>query len=195
MKNTASVNESGYVALRVGEPYPFEVPEALRSGEAGCALNLFKSGPFVSINYSGLRPIELFAFRGGLKSYTYTEMGNPTCPVACWIFRFGPAFGPGVEVNFDAKLADPTILSEYLDTTDGVKNAWQFHLLDWPIVKGVDIAGLEPDAVRLFHRTIRKQLAAAYTQNIFDRTLAGVYANYTGSDIRKMGTSFVHKPR
>jgi len=185
------ITQSGIGTVEVGKRYPLGMPAPM--GDVNwCRIVFAPDVPTVLINYPDLVPEELAAFKGGLKRYTYTEMGTAACPVACWTFQFGAGLGGGIEVNFDAQIEEQSAIEEYLDTTDGTKNLWSFVLTDQLVVRGIVFAGLKPEAVRLFHATIRKQLAAGYSRETFGRVLGDVYHVYDARDICKLGTTFTH---
>jgi len=86
------------------------------------------------------------------------------------------------------------ILDDHLDTTAGVKNLWTFVLLDGPIVRAIKGIGLDPAAIEQFHRIIREQIAADYTQQEYDAALLqGVYAHDTAT-LASLGTTYWHRP-
>jgi hypothetical protein len=61
--------------------------------------------------------------------------------------------------------------------------------LDGQILRAIKQIELDPEAVRLFHGTIRKQLDMDYNRIDFDRYLAGLH-NYDTQDLFRMGKVF-----
>jgi hypothetical protein len=165
----------------VNEPFPIPrlVPKM-----GGAILEMTSAGPMVIIQMPGLTRSELMAFRKSFKRYSYIE----AFPVACWVFNFPSPFN-SIDLNFNGRLVDPEWIDNFLDTTDGVKNALDFILIDGKIVRGIKRVGLDPEAVKLFHDTIRKQLAADYTPAEYDGALGGLFTRTT-DELFKMGKVF-----
>ena len=112
-----------------------------------------------------------------------------------WIFDFPDPLS-SIEGNFNAKLAKRKWLDLYLDAGDDdtIKKAIQFFLLDGQILRAMKLIELDPEAVELFHGTIRNQLDMDYNLIDFDRYLAGLH-NYDTQDLFRMGKVFKYKFR
>jgi hypothetical protein len=172
---------SDLTAFAVGEPFP--IPGMIPPRE-GAILELTSAGPMVVIQMPGLRREERRGFKKGFKRYSYLE----SFPVACWIFDFAAPFNV-VDTSFNGRLVDPEWIDDYLDDSEGVKNALDFLLLDGEILRGIKRVGLQPDAVKLFHNTIRKQMAADYTPAEYDGALGNLFQKQT-DELFKMGQVF-----
>ena len=135
----------------------------------------------------GLRREERRAFKKGLTRYSYLESTTPV-PVAYWIFNFPNPHGP-VECNFNSRIVEPEYIESYLDTSEGIKNAVTFYLLDNRILRGMRLVGLDPEAVKLFHLTITKQLEREYSQQDYAKYLAGLY-EFDVNELFSMGKGF-----
>ncbi len=98
---------------------------------------------------------------------------------------------PDQEGDFNAKSARRKWLDLYLDAVDDdtIKKTIQFFLLDGPILRAMKLIELDPEALELFHGTIRKQLDMNYNRTDFDRYLAGLH-NYDTQDLFRMGKVF-----
>jgi len=173
-------------AFAVNEPFP--IPGAIPQRE-GVVLELWEYNPVVIIQMPGLTREEKQGFKKGFKRYSYLD----AYPVACWIFDFPKPFGL-VDTSFNARLVNRAWVGNYIDTTEGVKNVLDFYLLDGDILKGIKRVGLEPDAVDLFHDTIRKQLAGDYEPHEYDSALAVLFGEPT-EDLFKRGRVFKHGHR
>ena len=103
---------------------------------------------------------------------------------------------PDQEGDFNAKRARRKWLDLYLDAGDDdtIKKAIQFFLLDGPILRAMKLIELDPEALELFHGTIRKQLDMDYNRIDFDKYLAGLH-NYDTEDLFRMGKVFKHELR
>jgi hypothetical protein len=112
-----------------------------------------------------------------------------------WIFDF-PVPLSSIEGDFNAKLATRKRVDLYLatDDDDPIKNVIQFFLLDGQILRAMKQIELDPEAVGLFHATIRKQLDMDYNRIDFDRYLTGLH-NYDTQDLFRMGKVFKHELR
>ena len=100
---------------------------------------------------------EIQAFKISFQRYSYFETNTPV-PIAVWVFDFPKPFGQ-IDVNFNGKLVPPEYIKDYFTLENGqVKNLLTFFLLDGQILRGIKAFGLEPEAVKLFHTTIRKQI-------------------------------------
>ena len=141
----------------------------------------------VLIQMPGLICDELRAFNKGFKRYSYLESDTPA-PIAFWVFAFEKPHGP-VECNFNAHIVRSKFLDSYLDTSEGIKNAVQFYLLNGNILIGERLLYLDPEAITLFHRTIRKQLETDYSQLEFDLYLIGLHQLRT-DELFQMGRAF-----
>jgi len=174
-----------YYQFEVGKPFPIAVPQV-----DSVTLNLSASGMAVVIQAPGLTRPELLSFKKSFKRYGYLEAGTDSVPIATWIFDF-PA-GP-IDCTFDAHPVDPTVINDYLALEAGqVKNAWNFFLLDGQILRAMKLIGIHPDAIRLFHHTIRKQLNLSYTQLEYDQALANLYTLST-EELLKRAKVFRHR--
>ena len=142
----------------------------------------------------GLNRDHLRAFNKGFEQYSYLESDTPL-PVALWIFDFPDPLS-SIEGNFNAKRARRKWLDLYLDAGDDdtIKKAIQFFLLDGQILRAMKLIELDPEALELFHGTIRKQLDMNYNRTDFDRYLAGLH-NYDTQDLFRMGKVFKHELR
>jgi len=107
------------------------------------------------------------------------------------VFEFPFPFNP-VDTSFNAKIVNPAWVGNYLDISEGVKNALDFFLLDGDTLQGIKRVGLEPEAVKLFHRTIKRQIAMDYQQVDYDIALAMLFADPTDA-LMKRGRMFRHK--
>lgn len=108
----------------------------------------------------------------------------------CGYIEFPDPFS-SIEGSFNAKLARRKWLDLYLDTGDDdtIKKAIQFFLLDGQILRAMKLIELDPEALELFHGTIRKQLDMDHNRIDFDRYLAGLH-NYDTQDLFRMGKVF-----
>ncbi len=142
------------IKFEVGKIFPGPVP-----AQEGAQMELRHDTLTVLIQMPGLSRGQLKAFHKGFKRYSYLESDTPV-PVALWIFDFPDLSGP-IMTNFNARLARRKWIDSYLDVSDdgAIKNAIQFFLLDGQILKAMKFIELDPDVVKLFHRTIRKPLA------------------------------------
>jgi hypothetical protein len=155
--------------LEVGRPFPFPVPN-----NEGAVMGLWEVGPVVLIQKFGVRAEDETAFKKGFEFYSYLESRTPL-PIAMWIFEFPEPVGL-IDTAFNVKIAHGEWLASYLNTNvGGVMNALYLFLLDGKILRGTKIVGLDPEAVTLFHGTIRKQLQLAYTREEFNKTLATLF--------------------
>jgi len=168
--------------FEAGKRFPGPVP-----GQEGAVMELWKSGLTVIIQMPELRRQELKAFKKGFKRYAYLESNTPV-PIALWVFNFPPPHG-AIDCNFNARIVKQEYIEIFLDTTEGIKNAVTFHLLDGQILRGTKIVGLHQEAMELFHSTIQKQIANPYTQAEYDRYLAGLY-QFSSEDLLSMGRQF-----
>ena len=145
--------------------------------------------PFIC-QFPGLRREEKRAFEKSFKRYSYFE-SDTVPPVACFVFDFPKPFGI-IDTSFNACLVEPELIEEYLDTTEGVKNGVRFYVLDGEILKAMKLVGLDPEAVKLFHATIRKQLELNCSPGEYDAALAWTFTKPT-DELFKMGRIFKHR--
>jgi len=172
--------------FRVGEIFPGPVPIV-----EGITLELWGGGLTCLIQFPQLARPERQMFKKSFQWYGYLESSTPV-PIAIWIFDFPKPFGR-IDCSFNARVVDQARIDDYMEPENGqVKNAITFYLLDGPILKGMKIVGLKPDAVKLFHATVRKQLETEYTQDDFDLYLAAMYS-YSTDDLFQMSTTFKKK--
>ena len=137
-------------SFTVGEPFPGAVPD-----REGPIMELWEIGLVVVTQFPGLRPNELEAFYRGFKRYSYLESSTPV-PIAVWVFDFPKAHGQ-IDSTFNARFVERDLIDEYLDTDKGgVKNRLYFFMLDREILRGMKLVALDPEAVELFHGTIKK---------------------------------------
>jgi len=168
--------------FEVGKPFPGPVPI-----KEGAIMELWSDGLTVLIQMPDCKKTEIQAFRQSFQQYSYFETSLPV-PIAIWVFDFPKPHGP-VDVNFNAKLAKPEYIENYLDDKQGVKNLITFYLLDGKTLRGIKAVGLALGAVNLFHATIRKQLSLDYTQAEYDRYLEAI-CSYSTEEIFQMGRIF-----
>ena len=179
----------GHAKFELGKPFP--VPGAIPQREAAY-LELWGGGPVVIIQMPGLRREEKQAFKKTFKRYTYLETDtNP--PLAVWIFDFPKPHGP-IDMSFDGGRVGRGFVEDYLDTKEGVKNGITFYLLDRETLKAMKFVGLSPEAVKLFHATIRKQIKLDYTEQEYEMALAVTFTR-TSEELIKMGRTFKHSKR
>ena len=180
------MEEKPLLTFTVGKPFPGEVPH-----REGAIMELWETGLVVVIQYPKLRKGELEAFHKGFKKYSYLESPT-TIPIAVWIFDFPNPHGQ-IDAIFNARVVKKDLIDDFLDTSKGgVKNALQFFLLDGEIIRGMKLVGLHPEAMELFHSTIRKQLAMDYDMADFTICLAGFFTRST-RELFDMGRKFQHK--
>lgn len=174
-----------YKSFTVGKPFPGPVPH-----REGAIMELWEIGLSVVIQFPGLRNEELEAFHMGFKQYSYLE-SSTAVPIAVWVFDFPDPHGQ-IDSIFNARVVERDLIEDYLDTSiGGVKNVLQFFLLDGEILRGIRMVGLHPDAVELFHGTIRKQLSMDYDRVDYDSCLGGLFTRTT-KELFEMGQKFQH---
>jgi len=173
-----------YKKIEVGKPWPGSIP-----AQEGAHLELGADGLAILIQFPGLTRPELRAFKKLFKRYSYLETSTPA-PIAVWVFEFPGPFGP-VDANFNARAVRPEWIENFLDVAEGVKNRLLIHVLDGNILRANKMIGLDPAAIELFHVTIRKQLKTNYSQNDFNKYLAGTY-QYDWKELMQMGRIFKH---
>ena len=170
------------VKFEVGKPFPGPYPV-----QEGAAMELWKSGLVVFCQFPGCTREERQAFKKSFKRYAYLEPHTET-PVAVWVFMFPEPFN-AIDVNFDASRVEQDLIDWYLDNTGGVKSLVTFYLLDGPILQGIKAVGLDPEAVKLFQETIKKQRYLGYSKWDFDNTLRALYS-YGTDELYQMGRKF-----
>jgi len=172
--------------ISVGKAFPGAVPKS-----EGCVLEMADDGSLACyIQMPGLNRAERQAFKKSFFRYGYLETGT-TPPIAVWVWMFPPPLNP-MDVNFNASIVTQKAIDRYFETENGqVKNMIMFYLLDGQILQGLKMVGLEPDAVRLFQGTIRKQrgLAEGARAEDYVRALDGVYA-YSTEELFEMAVKF-----
>jgi len=180
------MEEKPFTTFTVGKPFPGEVLH-----REGAIMELLEIGLVVVIQFPELTNDELRAFHEGFKRYSYLESPT-TIPIAVWIFDFPNPHGQ-IDATFNARVVKNDLIDDFLDTSKGgVKNVIQFILLDGQIIRGMKLVGLNPEAVELFHNTIRKQLAMDYDMADYTICLAGFFTRSTG-ELFEMGRKFQHK--
>jgi hypothetical protein len=98
-----------------------------------------------------------------------------------------------IDSTFNARFVERDLIDEYLDSgMDVVKNALYFFLLDGKILQGMKMVALNPEAVELFHGTIRKQLNMDYGRADYEICLGGLFT-YTTKELFEMGRKFQRK--
>ena len=172
-------------SFEVGKPFPVPGPR-----NEGAVMELWDDGLVVMIQMPGSTRDERRAFKAGFKRYAYFE-SSTAFPVAVWVFDFAKPHGP-IDCNFNAVIVKPERIANYLDQSEGIKNSVTFYLLDRTILQGIKFTGLDPDAVRLFQATIRKQLATPYSQADYSRYLDGLM-KFSTAELFDLGTQFKHK--
>lgn len=170
--------------FETGKPFPLPYPQ-----QEGCVLEIGKDGSLIClVQMPGLSRVERQAFKKSFSRYGYLESGT-TPPIAIWTFMFPKPMNP-IDVNFNARIANPEGVRLFMAPVDGqIRNLITFFLLDRNILQGIKAVGLEPDAIRLFHGTIRKQLDMPYSQPDFDRALKGMFS-YSTDEMFMMSRQF-----
>ena len=180
------MEEKLITSIRVGQPFPGVVPH-----REGAIMELWEIGLVILIQYPGLRPRELEAFQKGFRTYSYLESQTPV-PIAVWVFDFPNPHG-AIDSTFNARFVEKNLIDEYLELDkDGVKDSLCFFLLDGKILRGMRMVGLHPEAVELFHGTIRKQLGMDYGRADYEGCLGGLFTRTT-RELFEMGRKFEHK--
>ena len=156
-------------SFTVGEPFPGAVPD-----REGPIMELWEIGLVVLIQFPGLRQRELEAFHQGFKTYSYLE-SSTSVPIAVWVFDFPKSHGQ-IDSTFNARFVKRDLIDEYLERgKGGVKNALHFFVLDRDILQGIKMVALDPEAVELFHGTIKKQLSMDYDRADYESCLGGLF--------------------
>lgn len=171
--------------FKVNKPFPAPFPI-----NEGTIMELWSSGLVVIIQMPSLTKKELNAFTKSFKSYSYFESKTPV-PIPFWVFDFPKPHGR-VEVNFNAKIVDAVVLSQYLDNSEGIKNALTFYLLDGGILRAQKLVGLHEEAIEAFQQTIKKQLELNFTLQEYKRYLNGLFA-YSSDELFTMGKVYSFK--
>ena len=173
-----------FTKIEVDKIFPGSVPD-----QEGVQIELWHDKLIVLIQMPELNRDQLRAFNKGFEQYSYLE-SDTLIPVALWIFDFPDPLS-SIEGSFNAKRARRKWLDLYLDAGDDdtIKKAIQFFLLDGQILRAMKLIELDPEALELFHGTIRKQLDMDYNRIDFDRYLAGLH-NYDTQDLFRMGKVF-----
>lgn len=171
------------IKFEVGKPFPGPVP-----AQEGAHLELWGDGLVCLIQMPGITRQEKQAFKKSFKAYAYLET-DTAAPVSVWVFKFPLPLGP-IDVNFNARIVKSEYIENYLMYDDGkIKNAITFYLLDRHILKAIKLIGLRPEAVEVFHNTIRKQLSVDYNQPDYEKYLGALY-QYTTEELFKLGRQF-----
>ena len=132
----------------------------------------------VVTQFPGLRQRELEAFHQGFKTYSYLESSTPV-PIAVWVFDFPDPHGQ-IDSTFNARFVERDLIDDYLDKgKTGVNNGLYFFLLDKEILRRMKLVALEPEAVELFHETIRKQIGMAYDTADYEGCLGVLFTHAT----------------
>ena len=180
------MEEIPITSFTVGEPFPGAVPH-----REGAIMELWEIGLVVITQFPGLRQSELAAFNRGFKTYSYLE-SSTSVPIAVWVFDFPDPHGQ-IDSTFNARFVEKDLVDEYLDGGKaGVKNGLYFFLLDREILRGMRLVALDPEAVELFHGTIRKQLSMDYDRADYEGCLGGLFT-HTTRELFEMGRKFEHK--
>ena len=170
-------------SFTVGQPFPGAVPH-----REGAIMELWEIGLVVITQFPGLRQRELEAFYRGFKTYSYLESATPV-PIAVWVFDFPDPHGQ-IDSTFNARFVERDLLDDYLDGGKaGVNNGLYFFLLDGKILRGMKLVALDPEAVELFHDTIKKQLRMDYGRADYEACLGGLFTNTT-RELFEMGRKF-----
>jgi len=172
--------------LQIDKPFP-----GLVYLTEGVHMELRKDFLVVFIQKPVLKKSILSAFKKGFSHYSYLET-ETLVPVAYWVFMFPQPHGP-IECPFNARIVEPEIINAYLDTIDGPKNGVRFFLLDGQILRGKKLVGLSPDAIELFHSTIRKQIGMNYSRSDFERYLIELF-QFDAQELFEMGKIFKRQP-
>ena len=169
--------------FEVGKPFPGPIPD-----QEGANMELWKAGLTIVIQMPGLTKREIQAFKISFQRYSYFETNTPV-PIAVWVFDFPKPFGQ-IDVNFNGKLVPPEYIKDYFTLENGqVKNLLTFFLLDGQILHGIKAFGLDPEAVKLFHSTIHKQIIAEYAPSNYNHYLGAIY-QYSSQELFYMGRIF-----
>jgi hypothetical protein len=177
------MEEEPITSFTVGEQFPGPVPH-----REGAIMELWEIGLTVVIEYPKLRKAELKAFNRGFKTYSYLESPTPI-PIAVWVFDFPNPHG-AIDCSFNARVVSTDLMERYLEIDEnGIKNGLNIFLLDGNIIRGIRMVSLNPEAVKLFHKTLRKQLEMAYDRIDFNACLGGLFTRTT-RELYDMGRKF-----
>ena len=82
------------------------------------------------------------------------------------------------------------MIEKYLDIGErGIRNGLTVILLDRQIVKAIKLVALNPEAVKMLHGTIRKQLGMDYRKVDYEACLGGLFTRTT-MELYEMGRQF-----
>jgi hypothetical protein len=177
------MEEQPFTSFTVGEPFPGPVPH-----REGAIMELWEIGLTVVIQYPKLTKSELKAFQLGFKTYSYLE-SSTSIPVAVWVFDFPDPHG-AIDCAFNARVVPTDLMERYLEMDgNGIKSGLNFFLLDGNIIRGIRMITLNPEAVKLFHGTLRKQLETVYDRVDFNACLGGLFTRST-RELYEMGRKF-----
>jgi len=131
---------------------------------------------------------ELKAFIKGFRTYSHLE--SPTqIPIAVWVFKFPDPHGT-LDSVFNAKAVPKDLIEKYLDIGErGIRNGLTVILLDRQIVKAIKLVALNPEAVKMLHGTIRKQLGMDYRKVDYEACLGDLFTRTT-MELYEMGRQF-----
>ena len=94
-----------------------------------------------------------------------------------------------IDVNFNALIVDTGLVKQYLDNSQGIKNALTFYLLDGAILRAQKLVSLHGEAIEAFQQTIKKQLDMNFTIQAYDKYLNGLFA-YSSGKLFTIGTAY-----
>lgn len=179
------------IELKVGQVAPFPVPD-----RAGCLMEIGfpAKGLNVLAQYPHMTRKELQIFNEPMVAYSFYE-SETVIPIAYWVFRFSQDLF--LEATFDAGLTlnNPDYhhaLKNYQEASDeGVNNHIVFIILDHKVIKALRVMGLHPEAVQLFHQTIKKQLDQDYSHHDFVLTMKQLEGALTPEEMFSLGTKFL----
>lgn len=170
------------IKIAIGDRVP---TDKLPPGD--CAtMNLNTDGLTVICKVEGLTKQEKkkYAFRG----MSYLEPSQIPVPIALFIFDFGFA---DFECPFDARLVDRKIIDWFLVPEEGeLKNSLSVFLVNNGIIESIKLVGLEQEAMKLFHATIKKQLANPYPATAFNVAYSALISNYSTDVLKRQGRWF-----
>jgi len=170
-------------SFTVGEPFPGPVPD-----REGTIMELWEIGLVIVIQFPRLRQSGLMPSIGGFKTYSYLESSTPV-PIAVWVFNFTDPHGQ-IDSTLSAMFVERDLIEDFLDSGKaGVKNALYSFLLDGKILQSMKMVALDPEAVELFHGTIRKQMSMDYQRADYDGCLGGLFT-HTTRELYEMGRKF-----
>jgi hypothetical protein len=167
-------------------PFPGPIPTA-----EGATLDLSAGGLSMVIQAPGLRREEVQSFKKGARQVCLLEAGSAAVPVCVVIVDWPRTLGP-MDMTFDARRVRTEVLTDWLDTSEGVKNALQVILLDGQMVRGLKLMGLPTALMEGMQGIVRRQLSTNYTQGQFDQALATIYREST-PQLMARATCYRHK--